>query len=176
METDNRNDDTKLPVEGGGWRSRIVIGGVALVALVGAGLAGAWSGEFGRGMEGGHFMHSAWGGRGFAERRLDYVLEAVKATPEQSEKIKAIVGKARDDMRSMREGFIDARDQLADILGAPTIDRAAAEKVRTERVQAIDNASKTMSAALLDAAEVLTPDQRKELLDHFKERRAFGRW
>ena len=175
METNNSND-TRLPTEGGGWRSRIVIGGVALVALIGAGLAGAWSSEFGRGMEGGHFMHAGWGGKGFGERRLDYMLEAVKATPEQSEKIKAIVGKARDDMRSTREGFLDARDQLVDILGAPTIDRAAAEKVRAERVQAIDNASKTMSTALLDAAEVLTPEQRKELVDHFKERRAFGRW
>lgn len=175
METNNGNDH-RLPAEGGGWRSRIVIGGVALVALIGAGLAGAWSGEFGRVMDGGHFMHASWGGRGFAERRLDYMLEAVKATPEQSEKIKAIVGKARDDMRSTREGFIDARDQLADLLGAPTIDRAAAEKIRAERIQAIDNASKTVTSALLDAAEVLTPEQRKELLDHFKERRAFGRW
>jgi Spy/CpxP family protein refolding chaperone len=173
METDNPNGN-KLPTEGTGWRSRVVIGGIALVALAGAGIAAAQSGDFGRG--GGHFMHSSWGGRGFAERRLDYVLEAIKATPEQSEKIKTIVGNARDDMRATREGFVDARDRFADILGAATIDRAAAEKLRSERVQAIDEASKKLAAAMLDAAEVLTPEQRSELLQHFKERRAFGRW
>lgn len=177
MVTDNPNGNgNNVPAESGGWRSRLVIGGIALLALAGAGVAAAQNGDFGRGMGGGHFMHSSWGGRGFGERRLDYILEAIKATPEQSEKIKTIVNKARDDMRSTREGFVDARDQFADILGAATIDRAAAEKLRGERIQAIDEASKKLTTALLEAAEVLTSEQRAELLQHFKERRAFGRW
>jgi Spy/CpxP family protein refolding chaperone len=33
-----------------------------------------------------------------------------------------------------------------------------------------------MTAALLDAAEVLTPEQRAELAKHFSERKGRGRW
>jgi len=185
METENRNETetTNAPARNNGWGRRIMIGGVALAALAGVGLAVAWAGDFGRGMDGfsmsgRHFMLSSMGHHrgGFGERRLDYMLEAIDATPEQAEKIKTIVKDARGDMRSTADGFMDARDQFADILGAATIDRAAAEKLRSERIQAIDEASKKLTTALLDAAEVLTPQQRAELLEHFKERRAFGRW
>lgn len=154
----------------------IVIGLAVLVGLAGIGLAAAQSSGQGGGMGGHMMMHGSMGGKGFAERRLGYILDAVKATPEQSEKIRAIVSKAHEDMHSTREGFMDARDKMADILGAPTIDRAAAENIRAERVQVVDQASKTLTTALLDAAEVLTPEQRADLVQKFKERRAFGRW
>lgn len=178
METDHNHETeaalTKAP-KGPQWGRWLAIGAIALVGLGGLGLVAAQSDDFGRGMHG-HMMHGGMGERGFSERRLGYILDAIKATPEQSEKLKAIVSRTRDDMRSTREGFIDARDQIAEILGASTIDRAAAEKLRTERIQAVDDASKKLTTALLDAAEVLTPEQRAELLQHFKERRAFHRW
>ena len=50
------------------------------------------------------------------------------------------------------------------------------EELRAERVPAIDEASRKMTAAILDAAEVLTPEQRKELVEHFEERGGHGRW
>ncbi|HWK68738.1 MAG TPA: Spy/CpxP family protein refolding chaperone [Rhizobiaceae bacterium] len=178
METDH-NQETQAPVakspRGPRWTRWVAIGAITLVGLSGLGLVAAQSDDFGRGMRT-YMMHAGTGERGFSERRLGYILDAIKATPEQSEKLRAIVARTRDDMRSTREGFIDARDQFAEILGAPTIDRAAAEKLRAERIQAVDDASKKLTAALLDAAEVLTPEQRAEILQHFKERRAFHRW
>lgn len=178
METDH-NQDTEAPVAespvGVRWVRWVAIGAITLVGLGGLGLVAAQSDDFGRAMHG-HMMHASMGGKGFSERRLGYVLDAIKATPEQSEKLRAIVTRTRDDMGSTREGFIDARDRFAEILGASTIDRAAAEKLRAERIQAVDDASKKLTNALLDAAEVLTPEQRAELLQHFKERRAFHRW
>ncbi len=68
------------------------------------------------------------------------------------------------------------REEVAKIIGAPTIDRAAAEKLRSERIATLDEASKKAMTALLDAADVLTPEQRAKLLEHFKERRSHGRW
>ena len=41
---------------------------------------------------------------------------------------------------------------------------------------AIDAASKKMTAAVLDAAEVLTPEQRTELAKDFSERKGRGKW
>jgi Spy/CpxP family protein refolding chaperone len=182
-----KQDMPAAPVENhgatsSGWGRRIAIGGVALAALAGIGLVAANSGEFRRdhGMRhfgmGAHMERASMGGMGFGERRLEHFLDEIDATPEQSEKLKAIFGSARNDIGPMFEDLRDTRKAAADILGAATIDRAAAEKLRSERVAALDAASRKMTAALLDAAEVLTPEQRTELVEHFKERGGHGRW
>jgi periplasmic protein CpxP/Spy len=181
------NDDLELknssaaPPEKTWWR-RAVIGGVAAFAAVAViGLAAAAGGDFGRdgmgrfGM-GGHMMHAHMGGMGFGERGMSHVLDEIDATPEQEEKLWAIVDAARGEMRPMFRDLRDTREAVAEILAAPSIDRAAAEKLRSERVAAIDEASRKMTTALIDAAEVLTPEQRAKLVEHFKERRSHDRW
>jgi periplasmic protein CpxP/Spy len=165
-----------------GWVRSAVIGGLAVAALAVAGLAAATSSEFGNnygfgrfGM-GGHMMHAHMGGLGFGERGMAHVLEEIDATQEQEERLWAIIDSARSDMRPMTREFRDTREAIADILAAPTIDRAAAEKLRSERVASIDAASRRMTTALIDAAEVLTPEQRAKLVERFKERGWHGRW
>lgn len=74
----------------------------------------------------------------------------------------------------MRE-FRDARGEVMELMTAPTIDRAAAETLRAARIAAIDEASKKITAAALDAAEVLTPEQRAKLVEQMKERRGWRR-
>ncbi|TIU97082.1 MAG: hypothetical protein E5W00_24495, partial [Mesorhizobium sp.] len=68
------------------------------------------------------------------------------------------------------------RDDVAKLLGAATVDRAAAESLRAERVTAVDEASRKLTTALLDAAEVLTAEQRAEMLKHFEDRGWHRRW
>lgn len=170
------------------WGRRIVIGGIAAAAVAGIGLAAATGGEFGRGMggqgwgmdghgwgKGGQGMHASMG-RGFAERGLERMLDGIDATPEQADKIRAIVEAARNDLEPAIDGMRGTRDKVAEMLAAPTIDRTAAEALRAERVAAMDQASRRLTTAILDAAEVLTPEQRAELADHFKERGRHGRW
>jgi Spy/CpxP family protein refolding chaperone len=70
----------------------------------------------------------------------------------------------------MAEEFRDTRGQVAELLGAATIDRAAAETLRAERIARVDEASRKLTAAILDVAEVLTPEQRAEIVDHFRDR------
>jgi Spy/CpxP family protein refolding chaperone len=54
---------------------------------------------------------------------------------------------------------------------APEIDREAAERLRAEKIETIDRASRRMTDALIEAAEVLTPEQRAALIEKFEERR-----
>jgi Spy/CpxP family protein refolding chaperone len=54
------------------------------------------------------------------------------------------------------------------------VDAAALEALRAKQIQLADGASRTVTRALLDAAEVLNPAQRKRLAAHFAHHR--GRW
>lgn len=148
------------------WVRRLVVGGLALVAVAGAGAAiagGGWGG------------HGGWrhGGPGFGMGGIERILDEVDATAEQEEKLWAIVDGARSEVRPIMRGFRDAREQAVELLKAPTIDRAAVEKLRAERIAAIDQASQKMSAALVEAAEVFTPEQRAKLALRIEEH---GRW
>ena len=99
---------------------------------------------------------------------------AIDATAEQEEKIWAIVDGVRGEVRPMMRGFRDSREQLVEILKAPTIDRAAVEKLRAERIAAVDQASQKVATALVDVAEVLTPEQRAKLALRIEEHHS--RW
>jgi len=148
------------------WVRRLVIGGLALVAVAGAGAAiagGGWGG------------HGGWrhGGPGFGMGGIERMLDEVDATAEQEKKLWAIIDGARGEVRPIMRGFRDAHEQAVELLKAPTIDRAAVEKLRAERIAAIDQASQKMSTALVEAAEVFTPEQRAKLASRLEEHR---RW
>lgn len=183
MDQDNHDTNAAGKPAPRRWGRNLLIGGAVVLALAGTGLAVAGAGDFGRGMGmggpgwhgmGDRPMHAAMGG--FAERRFDRMMEGIDATPEQADKIRDIVDAARDDLAPMFGDMRDSREKVAALLSAPTIDRAAVEQLRAERVAALDEASKKAAAALVDAAEVLTPEQRAELAAHFKERKGHGRW
>jgi periplasmic protein CpxP/Spy len=170
------------------WGKRLAIGGISVAALAGVGVAGALSQDFcgermrfgwGNGGPGMHMQASPAafrGGMGFGGHGMGRILDRIDATDEQEDKIEAIMDKVHDDVRPIMRSFRDTREDLAELLGAATIDREALEKLRAERVAAIDQASRTVATALADAAEVLTPEQRKELLEHFEDRGWRGRW
>ena len=175
MENENREiPAVPVTVKGrtrSGW---LVAGGVAVLALAGIGAAGAMGGGEAMGR---HVMEAGFKGGGhFAGRGLSRALDAVDATAEQEERIFAIIDDARAELRPVMREFRDARTTVVELMAAPTLDRAAAETLRAERIAAIDEASKKMTAAMLDAAEVLTPEQRAELAKHFGERKGRGRW
>lgn len=168
----------------GGWRG---CGKVALLVLVSA-LAGA---VLSHAIPFHHFWHHGpgfmMGGRidpAEAERRAegmaDHLAREVKATDEQREKLTSIAKAAVKDLVPMRETMQAAHKQAMDLLAAPTIDAAAVEKFRTDHVAQMDQISKRMTQAIVDAAGVLTPEQRKELADrmaaHHEGRGSHGGW
>jgi periplasmic protein CpxP/Spy len=158
------------------WRRVAIAGAIAVVAM-GVGAAAATNGVstfYGPAM---HVAMNKGGGMGmgFAERRFERTMREIEATDEQADRLRDIFEAARDELMPARADFHAFRDELAALISAPRIDRDAAERLRAERVEALDRASRRMTEALLEAAEVLTPEQRVALVEKFEERRWHGR-
>ncbi len=101
---------------------------------------------------------------------LDRMLDGIDATDAQRSQIKQIAMSAAADVKAQREAGRGLRDQAMQIFAAPSIDPAAAESVRQQMLAQHDQASKRMLQAMLDAAKVLTPDQRAKIGARMKER------
>ena len=104
------------------------------------------------------------------ERMVKHFAVEVDATPEQRSKLTEIAKAAARELRPLREKARDARKRGMALLAAPTIDRAALERLRAEQIQAADAVSKRMTQAFADAAEVLTPEQRKKIAERMQRR------
>jgi len=98
-----------------------------------------------------------------ADRMVRHLAIELDATDAQQDKLRAVVKGAVKDLIPMREKAQAARLKARELLTQPTIDRAEIERFRTEQVALADTFSKRVSQALGDAAEILTPEQRRKL-------------
>ena len=156
---------------------RLVFAGAIAVASMGVGAAAATNGVsafYGPVM---HVAMNTGGGMGmsFAERRFEQMMSEIGASAEQADRLRDIFESVHEDLMPERSDFHSFREELASLIASPRIDRAAAERLRAERVEAIDRASRRLTDAVLEAAEVLTPEQRVALVEKFEERRWHGR-
>jgi periplasmic protein CpxP/Spy len=168
-------------------RTWFIVGAVVLTGIVGFGLGkassfrhfGSWGhmmSEHGMGssrMMGEHGM----GGSQMqtrAEYRINRLLTSVDATAEQKAKVTTIVQKAMGDMQSMRQVRRDTMDKLSVALRSPIVDSSAIETLRKTQLQMAETMSKKMQETLLEAAEVLSPAQRAQLVDRWQSRRWRG--
>jgi protein CpxP len=99
------------------------------------------------------------------ERMVKHFAVEVDATPAQKDKLAVIAKDAARELAPLREKIRAARTQGIALMGAAQVDRAAIEKLRAEQIALADSASKRVTQALTDAADVLTPDQRKKLAE-----------
>ena len=152
-----------------GRRARLTVAVVTLVgvgAVLGAGATahaartGGW-----HGMDH-HRGHSKTEEQA-RERSLDktaWVLGRIDATPEQETRINAIVTALVGDLYPLRGEHRERRRQLITELARPQVDAQALEKIRADAMALADSASKTLVNAVADATEVLTIEQRQELV------------
>lgn len=138
----------------------LVAGGIAVLAIGGVGAANAMAGRVG--FMGGH-VGPGMGFHGFAEHGISRALDIADVSAQQKVEINGIVDALQDDIEPLLVGFGDARERAMGLLTAETIDRDALETLRTESIAAIDAATLRASAALVQVAELLTPEQRAEL-------------
>lgn len=109
------------------------------------------------------------GKHGFVKHFAEKALNEVDASEEQKAQIHAILDREKskwtgqkDEMRAMHEGMLD-------VLAAPSIDKAALESFRAQTVTTFEAKSKEMMNVALEVAQVLTPEQRAELVAEMRE-------
>lgn len=108
-------------------------------------------------------------------RVVKHVAIEIDATDEQQTKIIALAAAVAKDMKPLHAQMHASRDEMKALLLADTIDRAAMEKMRAERIAEVDQISKDLVNAIADVAEVLTLEQRVVLEERIREfRKMFG--
>ena len=148
------------------------LAGVALAAaFVLGGVTSAGLADAAEGMAMHHMVIGGPGGmHGQMMAHLTKMLDAVGASPEQKSKIDGILHAGFAPMGGMHAEMEHTHAALHAIFAAPTIDRAAVEQLRAAELVKLDQTSRTMVAAVADAAEVLTPEQRTKLAAIIAER------
>ena len=114
----------------------------------------------------GGFDQTGWGHGprlALAQRAVSHALDSVGASAEQEAKGHDIIAAKFADIAPDPKERAAMRKQALDLLAAPTIDRAAVEKLRTDVIARFDAKSKAFVGVLLDIADQLTPAQRAEL-------------
>ncbi len=104
------------------------------------------------------------------ERMLKHLYVEIDATEAQKHQLAPIVKAAAGDLLPLRGRMHEARRQAVELLSRETIDRAALETLRIDQLQLAEQASQRFVQALADVADVLTPEQRKQLAERI------GRW
>lgn len=159
-----------------------------VIGIVGTGLVGF---AIGASMPAAHAALGAMAHRGFAsedgrggpspeeirdhaEFFVGFALHRLDATAEQEERVQKIVDDALTGLMPVAARHRANRDSLHEILKAPTVDRAAIEKLRGEEMAEAEALSRILADTIAGAADVLTVEQRTALVDHLERFRRRG--
>jgi periplasmic protein CpxP/Spy len=107
------------------------------------------------------------------ERRLKHLYVEIDATEEQKQRLEPIIKQTVRELAPVRRNLHAARGEAITLLSQETVDAGALETLRARQIQLADEASRKVTRALVDASEVLNPQQRRKLAAHFTHQR---RW
>jgi protein CpxP len=140
----------------------VAVGAPPLRAAIqeGAGFHRPWRGGWG------HHRMTPEAAKEHAQVAAKWALRGIDANEVQQEKVNKVLGGAIDDLFRLKEQHQANREAFAAQLGGASIDRAALEEIRKSEMALADEASRRFVQAMADVAEVLTPEQRQQLLDH----------
>lgn len=102
------------------------------------------------------------------QRMVDRMLRGVDASDEQRTKIKSIAESLANDLAPQRDEMRKSRAQMLELLKQPEVDASAVEAARQTMLQRHDATSQRISKALVEAAQVLTLEQRIRLADRLE--------
>ncbi len=145
------------------WPIALAIAGALTfgVALGAGGLA------VGAGMD--HFGFRQGFRLAMIQEHASRLLDSIGVSAAQEAKIHDIIAAKFAEIAPDPKQHEAMRKQALELLEAPTIDRNAVEKLRTEAVANFDAKSKLFVGAVLDIADQLTPDQRSQLVARLNE-------
>jgi Spy/CpxP family protein refolding chaperone len=95
---------------------------------------------------------------------VEWVLRGVNGTDEQKQQATRITDRLIDQLGPLVEKHRGFREAMARELARPEIDRDSLERLRREEIALADQGSKAAVGAIADLGEVLTPEQRAELV------------
>lgn len=154
----------------GAGRKLMAVGVLMAVAALGAVGAHARGHEGGHGGPGGMMMFGGSPER--IGRGVEHFLDGLNANDDQRAQIRQIAQAAATDLKAQHEAGRTLRERGMQLLAAPAIDANAAEVLRRQMLDQHDVSSKRMVQAVLDVANVLTPDQRAKLAERMQKHRA----
>jgi Spy/CpxP family protein refolding chaperone len=170
---DRKPGSDARPASRGGLGGGLLAAGL-LAALLAAGavvsvpLVSAASGWWARSGHWGHHRHAEFdpeAARERAEFAASWVLRWVDASEEQQERVRAIIAGSVEDLKPLSLRHRRNREAFLVELARPTIDREAIESIRAAELELAELASSRLVEAFTDIAEVLTPEQRAELIE-----------
>lgn len=123
-------------------------------------------------MHGGPGMYGGPDAGMFGGGRFGHMLESVDATDAQHAQIKQIMQAAQADMKAQHESMRGLHQQALKLFAAPNIDAVSIEALRQQQNALHEQVSKRMSQAMIDAARVLTPEQRAKFAERMQKRQA----
>ncbi|MBB5206422.1 Spy/CpxP family protein refolding chaperone [Inhella inkyongensis] len=116
-------------------------------------------------------MPHAEGGRGgMPGAQWMHALDDVGATEAQRQQIRDIMRSAHEELRTQREQGQALHKQMLAAFAAPNVDANAVEALRRQELALHDARSQRMSRAMIEAARVLTPEQRAQLTQKLGKR------
>jgi protein CpxP len=171
----------RAPRQGSVLLMRLMAVSVLVVAIAGAAFSAQAQGHPGGGHHGGHGGHGHRGGHAMmifggspaqVGRAVDRMLDGLNASAAQRDQIKQIAIKAATDLKAQRDAGRELHEKGLQVFAAPSVDAGAAEALRQQMLAQHDQASKRRLQAMLDVAQVLTPEQRATLVARMKQRHA----
>ncbi len=172
--------DTNQGAQGSGtplWKRRsfwlgggVLAGLAALVTLAPRawalhGMGGAGFGRHGRHGFGAQILKDPVAAKQHAGMAVEWVLRGVDATDEQKQQAKRIAERLVDELGPLAGTHREHHEAMARELAKPEIDREALERLRRQELTLADQASKLAVDSFADLADVLTQQQRQELID-----------
>ena len=148
----------------------LLAGLAALVAVVPT----AWArhGAFNHGGFGGHgpggfgsqLLKDPEAAKRHAGMAVEWALRGVDASDEQKQQARRITDRLVDELGPLAAEHREHRAAIHRALAGPQIDREALERLRRSEMALADQASKLAVGAFADLGEVLTAEQRQELM------------
>lgn len=113
---------------------------------------------------------------GMIQHMVRGALDNVGATTAQEDKVHDIIANAYGQIDTKADDKDAMKTQVLGLMKAPTLDRAAFDKLRADKLAEMDAKSKTIESALFDAASQLSPEQRAKLVQNIQERMDHHGW
>jgi len=97
-----------------------------------------------------------------ADKHIEMMVEHIlpDGTAAQKTRVTEIAKACFNDVKPIHRQLQEGHEAMTKLLAQPSIDRAALENLRADHVRKMDQMSRRVLAAAMDAAEVLTPEQR----------------